>query len=679
MNIQPSSNFRKMAVNAIFAIISFIFVYLILLISGVALTALCIYGGIALIIAVPKFITIVIGIGLASLGIMIFIFLIKFLFKEHEIDKSHLKEVYREEYPELFNFIEEIALEAKTRFPKKIYLSRDVNAAVFYNSSFWSMFFPIRKNLQIGLGLINTVTEQELKAIIAHEFGHFSQRSMSVGSYVYNVNEVIFNMLYDNDSFDQNIQAWANISGYFSIFVIIAVKIIQGIQWILKKMYGLVNIRYMALSREMEFHADQVAANVAGSKPLIDSLLRLELSQLAYSSTLNFYENKSENNIISKNIYKNQLFTLRLLAKENKIPLKDGLPLVSVADINKRNRSKIKIEDQWASHPSTEERVNALSELNIVKNENKENLAVTLLPDKEKLEEELTKLVFYYSAFRKETVAIENDAFEKEFAEDIINNKFAEEYNGYYDNKNPIPFDPDSIMISGQTKTLENLFSKENVNMVYNYIALESDKNTLNAISRKEIKVKTFEYDGNKYKMKQADAIITKIDRELENSKKQIAENDINIYRFFYNQALKKGCDNQLKNKYLSFFSQDNICDKRIGIYNKFVDLANQLSMATQHNQVRSIFIEIAHSGVELKSEIKTIIENPLLEKEITKAMKDNLNEYLSKEWSYSANDTLNNEYLNTLFNAVNYFRFMTSREYFLLKQDLLNYQISLL
>ena len=67
---------------------------------------------------------------------------------------------------------------------------------------------------------------------------------MKVGSYVYNVNQVIFNMLYDNESFDKMIQKWANISGYFSIFVAIAVKIIQGIQWILKKMYDYININY---------------------------------------------------------------------------------------------------------------------------------------------------------------------------------------------------------------------------------------------------------------------------------------------------------------------------------------------------------------------------------------------------------------------------------------------------
>lgn len=675
MNIQPSSNFKKMAINAIVAIMSFIFVYLILLILGIVLTALCIYGGIALIIAAPKFITIVIGIGLASLGIMIFIFLIKFLFKEHEIDKSHLTEVYRKEYPALFNFIEEIATEAKVKSPKKIYLSRDVNAAVFYNSSFWSMFFPVRKNLQIGVGLINTVTEQELKAIIAHEFGHFSQRSMSVGSYVYNVNEVIFNMLYDNSSFDQNIQAWANISGYFSIFVIIAVKIIHAIQWILKKMYGVVNIRYMALSREMEFHADEVAANIAGSKPLIDSLLRLELSQFAYNSTLNFYEHKSENNIISKNIYKDQLYTLELLAKENNIPIKDGLPLVTVSDINK-SRSKIKIEDQWASHPSTEERVDALRKLNITKNENRENLAITLLPDKEKVGEELTKLIFYYSTFRKETVVMDNEEFRKDFQRNIIVNQFPKEYNSYYDNKNPISFDLEKITNFELSDTIDTLFQKEKVDIVYNLIALEGDKSLLESISKKEIEIKTFHYEESTYNAKQAESLIVEINKKIEESKSLIKENDINIYKFFYNQAQKKGNENELKNKYHNLFEQDTIYNKRIYIYNRFIEFANQLNMATEQQQVENIFTEISLLEKELKIEIEGLINNPILKAEITLSIKDNIDKYLSRDWYYSANVDADNEYLDTLFTVLNNFNYLILRDYFFAKQDLLNYQI---
>ena len=37
------------------------------------------------------------------------------------------------------------------------------------------MFLPVKKNLTMGLGLINSTTVSELKSILAHEFGHFSK------------------------------------------------------------------------------------------------------------------------------------------------------------------------------------------------------------------------------------------------------------------------------------------------------------------------------------------------------------------------------------------------------------------------------------------------------------------------------------------------------------------------
>src|SRR5690606_32387706 len=125
------------------------------------------------------------GIGLAGLGVMVLFFLFKFLFKRQKIDRSGLIEITEKEHPRLFQFVRQLANETHTSFPQRIYLSPDVNASVFYNSSFWSMFLPVRKNLQIGLGLVNAVNLSEFKAIIAHEFGHFSQKSMKLGSYVY--------------------------------------------------------------------------------------------------------------------------------------------------------------------------------------------------------------------------------------------------------------------------------------------------------------------------------------------------------------------------------------------------------------------------------------------------------------------------------------------------------------
>lgn len=141
------------------------------------------------------------------------------------------------------------------------------------------------------MGLINTQTEQEFKAIISHEFGHFSQKTMKVGSYVYNVNHIISNMLFENEGFGNMSQKIASYR-YMGFFVVIAHYIIKGIQWILVQLYKVVNLNYLALSRELEFQADEIAANIVGAKAVETSLLRLNLADIAMHGVLNFYGGK---------------------------------------------------------------------------------------------------------------------------------------------------------------------------------------------------------------------------------------------------------------------------------------------------------------------------------------------------------------------------------------------------
>lgn len=321
-----SAAFKKMTIKAILSIFFFFVVYLTLIISGIGLTVLAGYAGMMMIIAKPMFVTLMIGAGLICMGILILIFLFKFIFVKNVVDRSHLVEITKEEEPELFEFIAEIVKSVQTNFPKKVYLSSDVNASVFYDSNFWSMFFPVKKNLQIGVGLINSVSELELKAILAHEFGHFSQRSMKVGSYVYNVNRILHDMLYNNDSYNSIAQSWGNVNGYFAFFTGIAIKIVLGIQWVLQQVYQVVNLNYYALSRQMEFHADAVAASVTGSQPLITSLLRLDLADHSFNKVLNYYSHKISDSIATKNVYEQQTLVMNFIANKSKVQVHNDLP-----------------------------------------------------------------------------------------------------------------------------------------------------------------------------------------------------------------------------------------------------------------------------------------------------------------------------------------------------------------
>jgi Zn-dependent protease with chaperone function len=677
--IQLSQDFKNQATKAILSISFFALIYLIILILAILLTGLCIAGGVSLIAIKPMFATVALGIGLASLGVLILIFLLKFIFKSHKIDRSQLIEINEHQEPELFNMIREVVHNVGTNFPKRVYLSSDVNASVFYDSSFWSMFLPVKKNLLIGLGLVNTVTKKELKAILSHEFGHFSQRTMKVGSYVYNVNQVIFNILFDNESYEGLVQRWADVSGYFSIFVVIAGKINQGIQWILRKLYIVVNRNYLGLSREMEFHADEIAASVTGYEPLKKSLLRMALADNSFNNVLNFYNNKISENIKSDNLYRDQLAVINFLAELNNLAITNDLPDISIEEQSKYNKSKLVIKDQWASHPTIEERINRLEKTGFSADLNSDSLANSIFSDISKLQKQITDKLFEAISYQDETKEIASNKFLEEFKKETLSNSFSKIYNGYYNSKNPINFDLNLGKQNDDKITFNELYSDEKVDLVYSAIALQNDIQTLNNISNNILNIKTFDYNGVRYKRKDANKLIEKLKPELERLNELIKLNDIKIYEFFKREEKQQNKQIELEQLYNKFFEFDKIFDSKYDIYTKLFSELQFTSVTTQFEQIRTNFRKIRPIEELLKTEINQLLSDSILHTDITLEIKEKLEQYTSSTLEYFAGVSYFNDNLNILFTAMHNYSYLLSRKYFLMKKKILAYQEDLI
>lgn len=677
--VKISAKFKSQTTKAIGVIVLFIITYVIMLVFAVLLTAISVYGGIALIALRPTFITIALGIGLASLGILVLFFLVKFIFKSHKVDRSHLIEITKKDEPQLFNLIDKIVKEVGTNFPKKVYLSSDVNASVFYDSSFWSMFFPVKKNLQIGLGLVNTVSKSELIAILSHEFGHFSQKTMKVGSYVYNVNQVIFNLVSDDDSYNNFIEKFGNSSGYFTIFVVIAVKIIEAIKLVLKQMYSLVNKSYMGLSREMEFHADEIAATVTGYEPLQNSLLRMSIADNAFSSVLAYYENKISENKTAENVFRDQLFVTNFLARENKIKINDQFPEVTLNDLNKFNKSKLVVKDQWASHPSTEDRIARLQATGLQSDEIDNSPANSIFTDIEKTQQQLTNHLFKTVVYESSPSAIPFETFQKNYEMNFVQNTFPELYKGYYDNKNPMYFDVNLIAKNSNVIELQDLFSEEKIDLVYSSLALHSDIESIKQIAGKDVDVRTFDYDGIKYKKNDCKKLAEKLELQLIDLNEQIKLNDIAIFQFFESIEKKIKPEPTLLNKYAAFFEFDKKFDAKYDVYTKLSEALQFVNYTTPMDQIRANFRAILAVELALKEEIKLLIDHESYQELITTEMKENFEKYLSENLQYFGNEIYFDKNLEILFGAVENYAFLLSRSYFLMKKDLLQYQIELL
>jgi Zn-dependent protease with chaperone function len=677
MDIQISPEFKKQTSKAIFSIGLFILVYILLILIGFLVTIACIAGGVTLIIAKPMFITLALGIGLASLGVMIIIFLLKFLFKRNKTDLSNFTEVKRSEEPKLFAFIDEIVAETKTNFPKKVFLSSEVNASVFYDSSFWSMFLPIKKNLHIGMGLVNSVTHDELKAILAHEFGHFSQRTMKVGSFVYNVNQIIYNMLYDNDSYGNLIHKWGNVSGYFSIFVAAAVKIIQAIQWILQKMYGIVNKSYMALSREMEFHADEVAANVTGYIPLKTSLLRMDLADKSYNSILQFYENKFSEGWISENIFKEHTYIMNFFADKQGIAIINRLPEVKPENTNSFNTSKLVIKNQWASHPEIEERIAALEKIGIVKPNPNIEPASSIFMDAPETEKKLTQKLFGRVNYPTENIKINFDNFTKEFEADYERESFNEAFKGYYNQHSPTNFSMENI--NSSTDTFENLFNDEIANVPRELATAQQDLMILENIKLGHYDINTFDYEGIKYNKSEANNAINKIEDEIKKLQEKLTFHDQKVYNYFHALTTQKNKTLEFESASKKYLNFDKKFDENFELNNQITEALEFINKETPFEIIRDLFESFRPLENKLKEELKNLINLPVYQNELNSELSKEINEFSNKHLGYFIGKEYKNDQLQELFKMINTFQFLNQRIFFLHKKEWLDFKLQLL
>jgi Zn-dependent protease with chaperone function len=224
------------------------------------------------------------GVGAAFLAVFMWKALF-FVQTRHEVEDV---EVTAAEQPRLFAFINRLADEAGAPRAHRVFLSPRVNAAVFYDLTVLNLLFPSRKNLEIGLGLVNALSLGELKAVLAHEFGHFAQRSMAVGRWVYVAQQIAGHIIARRDALDAFLRALSRFDLRVAWVGWLLSLIVWSIRSLMETMFRLVVLAQRALSREMELQADLVAVSLTGSDALIHALHRLHAADEAWSRTLAF-------------------------------------------------------------------------------------------------------------------------------------------------------------------------------------------------------------------------------------------------------------------------------------------------------------------------------------------------------------------------------------------------------
>ncbi|MBB5866089.1 Zn-dependent protease with chaperone function [Xanthomonas arboricola] len=256
--------------------------------------------------------------------------------------------------PALFAFLHRLADDAGAPRPHKVYLSAQVNAGVFYDLSLLNLLFPSRKNLDIGLGLVNVLNLGELKAVLAHEFGHFAQRTMAVGRWVYIAQQIAAHIVGKRDALDRVLATLSRIDLRVAWIGWGLSLIVWSIRSLVEIAFRGVVLAQRALSREMEYQADLVAASLTGSDALVHALHKLQAADDGWQRALRFAEREFAQGRPVKDLFAIQLRIIehmRVVLNDPGHGVVPTVPEQQAAHYRLFQNEIAQPSQMWATHP----------------------------------------------------------------------------------------------------------------------------------------------------------------------------------------------------------------------------------------------------------------------------------------------------------------------------------------
>jgi Zn-dependent protease with chaperone function len=503
-------------------------------------------------------------ISVLVLAVMLFAFLLKRFFKRGEGETSRYLEVTEPEQPELFRFIRSLCQEIRCRVPARVFLSHDVNAAVLYPTSILNLIVPPQKNLLIGLGLVNDLNLVEFKALLAHELGHFSQRTLRLDGYVCVAYQVIDNMVNARDRWDSWMIQGLGIP-WVSIFAVPLYGLAELTRWLLKAAFRVLNSAHLSLRRQLELNADLVAVSATGSDAPVHLLLKGDFSQACLQQSSQDLALGAEHGLLTRDLFFHQQRASNWLRAASKNPDLGRLPELPsdpscpVAVFQPGDTSALAM---WADHPSHYDRERN-AKRRYFPSPQDERPAWLLFRDPESVREQVTRQ-FYRIGLGLD---LGESLADPESVQAFIDEEHAEavfdpRYQGIYDNRCLELANFDQLVRDVSTKappspdqlssSLCRLYPTELQSWVTKHRRRRDEIEVLSNLcsGRHKSNGEEFEFRGRHYPIAAAENRLREVHCELEKDRRYLASFDQSVFVLYHHLAEQLGRQDEFGQRY---------------------------------------------------------------------------------------------------------------------------------
>lgn len=216
------------------------------------------------------------------IGGVVVAFMLKPLFAR-PARRGKAKELDPSKEPLIFAFVDGVCQSVGSPRPARIEVDCLVNASARLDGGRLA-WLTGELVLTIGLPLAAGLSLRSFAGVLAHEFGHFSQRvGLRLWVLITSINHWFARVVYERDEWDEMLLAWSSSDGdcnggviLFGLLARLAVWLTRRVLWVLMMVGHVVS---SFLSRQMEFDADRYAARMVGGNVFAETTRRLlELS-----------------------------------------------------------------------------------------------------------------------------------------------------------------------------------------------------------------------------------------------------------------------------------------------------------------------------------------------------------------------------------------------------------------
>jgi Zn-dependent protease with chaperone function len=558
------------------------------------------------------------------------LYMLKNLFKYERAQKEFLIEIFEDEHPKLFDFIHRVCDDAGAQRPVHVYVDFNVNAWARSNvTSFFHLFIPTGKSLIIGLGMVNCMNLTEFKSVLAHEFGHFTQKGMRINAFVGAAFDIVNKMVNSEDIFDRFVRRWAQIDNIFGWPAYLGLATL----WLLRKTLGMMSyaVAYslFAHMRQLEFHADQVACTLAGSDAVVHSLYKMKFGNECFGQAMDDLRLAMIHHLYTADMFYHQAAAARYLRVKKKDPrLGEPPPLpddpTETTQVFEDDGDKI--AELWSTHPSHYD-LEQNAKAHYIRSVFDERSPWLLFDNVADLRERVTyKLYRFYFKVPKDVILAEPEEVQGFIDDEHADRTYNPRYQGLYDNRKLILKDLAELAQDGAKRPWSitelseahaTLYSAEVKHHAQLYYRRIDEINLLTAIINGWHRPKDdeIEFHGEFHALDAAKRLYKKVDKELEKDDQWLETIDRKVFMIYFQMALhiNQEVAEELYRRYDFHLELQGIWfelqkqDRPIQAALSFLN--SQTSDRMQHHQFRELLDIFREAHKAMKGMLKTAEE----------------------------------------------------------------------